>query len=76
LAFVGYDTVTTDDCWSATIRDLCVRTDLGTFASTYEMTVPARGTALLHVVGLDPTLVTAYLHDRTRQANRNPHPGL
>jgi alpha-galactosidase len=50
---------------SATVRDLWARTDLGSFASTYEVSVPAHGTTLLRVVGSDPTLVTGYLSDQT-----------
>ena len=49
----------------ATVRDLWARTDLGSFVSTYEVSVPAHGTALLRVVGSEPTLVTGYLSDQT-----------
>ena len=50
---------------SATVRDLWARTDLGAFASTYEVSVPAHATALLRIVGSEPTLVTGYLSDQT-----------
>ena len=49
---------------SATVRDVWARANRGTFTTSYSVTVPAHGLALLRIAGSDLPLVTGFLSDQ------------
>jgi alpha-galactosidase len=50
---------------SATVRDVWARADRGSFATSYSVSVPSHGIALLRIVGQDPIVASGFVSDQT-----------